>query len=55
VKDEFSSGREGAREVKEVLAAVRGMLVEMPLDFLKEEDVAEEGVALNAFTETLYT
>ncbi|KAI5812635.1 hypothetical protein BZA77DRAFT_252923 [Pyronema omphalodes] len=55
VKDEFSPGREGAREVKEVLAAIRGMLVEMPLDFLKEEDVAEEGVALNAFTETLYT
>ncbi|KAF8535067.1 hypothetical protein BDD12DRAFT_754061, partial [Trichophaea hybrida] len=55
VRSEFSPGAQGAREVKEILSAVRGMLVEMPLDFLKEEDVAKEGLGLNALTETLYT
>ncbi len=42
-------------EVKEVLSTIRGTLVEMPLLFLKEEDIAKEGVGLNAFTEELYT
>ena len=55
VRSEFSPGAQGAREVKEVLSAVRGTLVEMPLEFLKEEDVAKEGVGLNALTETIYT
>lgn len=55
VRSEFSPGAQGAREVKEILSAVRGMLVEMPLDFLKDEDVAQEGLGLNAFTEALYT
>lgn len=55
VASEFSPGAQGAREVKEILSAVRGTLVEMPLDFLKEEDVAKEGLGLNAFTEALYT
>lgn len=55
VSSEFSPGAQGAREVKEILSAVRGTLVEMPLDFLKEEDVAKEGLGLNAFTEALYT
>lgn len=55
VRSEFSPGAQGAREVKEILSAVRGMLVEMPLDFLSEEDIAQEGLGLNALTETLYT
>ncbi|KAE9977221.1 hypothetical protein BLS_001552 [Venturia inaequalis] len=45
----------GAQEVKEELAKVRGTLVEMPLLFLKEEDIAKEGLGLNAFVEDLYT
>ncbi|KAF2087356.1 phospholipase D/nuclease [Saccharata proteae CBS 121410] len=46
---------EGVKEVKEVLSRVKGMLVEMPLLFLKEEDIAKEGLGLNAFTEEVYT
>ncbi|KAL1589914.1 hypothetical protein WHR41_01104 [Cladosporium halotolerans] len=43
------------RQVKEELAKVRGTLVEMPLLFLKEEDIAKEGLGLNKFTEDVYT
>ncbi|KAF8453731.1 hypothetical protein BDZ91DRAFT_668435 [Kalaharituber pfeilii] len=46
---------QAAREVKQVLAHIRGHLVECPLYFLEEEDIAKEGVGLNAFTETVYT
>lgn len=55
VAENFSGGEQGVREVKEVLSTIRGTLVEMPLLFLKEEDIAKEGVGLNAFTEELYT
>jgi phospholipase D1/2 len=53
VRDEFPGG---VAEVKEWLSRVRGTLVEMPLDFLIEvEDLAKEGLSLNAFTDDLYT
>jgi len=55
VAENFSQGEQGVREVKEVLSTIRGTLVEMPLLFLKEEDIAQEGVGLNALTEELYT
>ncbi|KAF2005570.1 phospholipase D/nuclease, partial [Amniculicola lignicola CBS 123094] len=55
VAENFSQGDQGVREVKEVLSRVKGSLVEMPLLFLKDEDIAKEGVGLNAFTEELYT
>jgi phospholipase D1/2 len=55
VKEEFSPGDKGLQEVKEVLSRVRGTLVEMPLMFLKEEDIAKEGLSLNALTEEVYT
>ena len=45
----------GVGEVKELLSRVRGTLVEMPLLFLIKEDIAKEGVGLNAFTEEVYT
>jgi phospholipase D1/2 len=45
----------GVVEVKEELAKVRGTLVEMPLLFLKEEDIAKEGLGFNALVEDLYT
>ncbi|GAB7347274.1 hypothetical protein MBLNU459_g3363t2 [Dothideomycetes sp. NU459] len=45
----------GVQEVKEVLSTIRGTLVEMPLLFLKDEDIAKEGLGLNAFTEEVYT
>ncbi|KAI9716354.1 MAG: hypothetical protein M1812_005419 [Candelaria pacifica] len=55
VAENFSIGEQGAREVKELLAGVRGTLVEMPLLFLIEEDIAKEGLEFNAFTEEVYT
>lgn len=55
VRDDFAPGAEGAREVKEILSQVKGTLVEMPLMFLIEEDVAKSGLALNDLTEPIYT
>ena len=55
VKEEFSPGEQGLHEVKEILSRIRGTLVEMPLLFLKEEDIAKEGLGLNAWTEEVYT
>lgn len=45
----------GVQQVKEELSKVKGTLVEMPLLFLKSEDIAQEGLGLNAFTEEVYT
>ncbi|KIX00073.1 uncharacterized protein Z518_11000 [Rhinocladiella mackenziei CBS 650.93] len=45
----------GAQELKELLSKVKGTLVEMPLCFLQNEDIAKEGLTLNALTEELYT
>lgn len=55
VAESFSPGEQGLAEVKEILSRIKGNLVEMPLLFLKEEDIAKEGLGLNAFTETVYT
>lgn len=55
VAENFSPGAQGAGEVKELLSRVKGTLVEMPLLFLIKEDIAKEGVGLNAFTEEVYT
>ena len=55
VAENFPPGPEGVRVVKDMLSAVKGTLVEMPLLFLCEEDIALEGVSLNAFTEEVYT
>jgi phospholipase D1/2 len=42
-------------EVKEALSKVRGALVEMPLLFLSQEDIAKTGLSLNRFTDEIYT
>ena len=55
VRDDFPPGPEGIRQVKELLCRVKGTLVEMPLMFLIEEDIAKEGLTLNALTEEVYT
>lgn len=55
VRDNFAPGAEGARQVKELLSQVKGTLVEMPLMFLIDEDIAKEGLTLNDLTEPLYT
>ncbi|EEP79989.1 hypothetical protein UREG_04831 [Uncinocarpus reesii 1704] len=52
IRDEFP---EGVRAVKEELNKVKGTLVEMPLMFLIEEDIAQEGIGLNKLTEEIYT
>ncbi|KKZ67604.1 phospholipase D [[Emmonsia] crescens] len=52
VRDDFP---EGVQQVKEELSKVKGTLVEMPLMFLIEEDIAKEGMAFNSLTATLYT
>lgn len=45
----------GARELKELLSRVKGTLVEMPLCFLQNEDIAKEGLSFNALTAEIYT
>ncbi|RDW79250.1 putative phospholipase D (PLD) [Aspergillus mulundensis] len=55
VVSEKFPGPEGVNRVKELLSQVKGTLVEMPLMFLCEEDVAESGLTLNDLTEPLYT
>jgi phospholipase D1/2 len=55
VKEEFAEGEQGVREVKELLSQIRGTLVQMPLNFLADVDMAKEGLSLNAITEPIYT
>jgi phospholipase D1/2 len=55
VRDDFPPGPEGIKQVKDLLSRVKGTLVEMPLVFLVEEDIAKEGISLNALTEQIYT
>jgi phospholipase D1/2 len=53
VREEFPGG---VGEVKDWLARVRGMLVEMPLEFLVDvPDLAKEGLSFNGLTDELYT
>lgn len=52
VRDNFPGGVD---EVKEALAQIQGTLVEMPLMFLVNEDVAKSGLMLNPLTEPIYT
>lgn len=55
VSENYPPGEEGSRMVKEELCKIKGTIVEMPLLFLKDEDIAKEGIGLNAFTEEVYT
>lgn len=42
------------KEVKEKLDQIKGHLVWMPLDFLKDAEMAEPGLSVNQFTEVSY-
>jgi len=42
-------------EVKKQLDRIRGHLVWMPLDFLSEVEMAEKGLQVNSYTESVYT
>ena len=55
VADNFSPGQQGLKEMKDLLSTIKGNLVEMPLNFLIEENIAKQGLSLNALTEPIYT
>ena len=55
ITENFSTGVQGLRELKDLLSTIKGTLVEMPLLFLIDEDIAGQGLSLNAFTEVIYT
>lgn len=42
-------------DVRAALDQIKGHLVWMPLDFLKDIEMAEKGLAVNAWTESIYT
>jgi phospholipase D1/2 len=50
----WNGGDFTAKQVKKELAKVKGHLVWMPLDFLKDEAMAEPGLQVNAITESIY-
>lgn len=39
MRPNFPAGREGARQVKEILATIKGTLVDMPLQFMEFDDI----------------
>ena len=43
------------QEIRAKLDQIKGHLVWMPLDFLKDAQMAEGGIAVNAWTESIYT
>ncbi|KIW10513.1 hypothetical protein PV08_11477 [Exophiala spinifera] len=53
-KDNFPGGEEGVAAVKEELAKIRGMLVEMPLEFLAKTDIQIEDPGYNIITRQGY-
>jgi phospholipase D1/2 len=44
-----------ADEIKKKLDEIKGHLVWMPLDFLRDAPMAERGLSLNQYTESIYT
>lgn len=42
-------------DARKKLEQVKGHLVWMPLDFLKDADMAERGLQVNSWTESVYT
>ena len=42
-------------DVREKLAGVRGHLVWMPMRFLEDAEMAEKGLQVNQFTESVFT
>ena len=42
-------------EVRQKLDKIKGHLVWMPLDFLENAEMAEKGLQINAYTESIYT
>jgi len=42
-------------DVRSKLDQIKGHLVWMPMDFLKDAEMAEKGLQVNQFTESVYT
>jgi phospholipase D1/2 len=42
-------------DIRNKLNQIKGHLVWMPLDFLKDAEMAETGLQVNQFTESVYT
>jgi phospholipase D1/2 len=42
-------------EIRAKLDQIKGHLVWMPLDFLMDADMAEKGLQVNSYTESVYT
>jgi phospholipase D1/2 len=42
-------------DIRKTLDKVKGHLVLMPLDFLKDAQMAESGLQVNSWTESIYT
>lgn len=53
-KANFASGEAGVKEVKEELAKIRGMVIEMPLQFLAWTDIQIEDPGYNVITRQGY-
>ncbi|KAL4972864.1 hypothetical protein BDW66DRAFT_154355 [Aspergillus desertorum] len=53
--DNFSSGKEATPEVKNELSAIKGTLVEMPMDFLINCNIQPDDAAFNMYTRPGYT
>ncbi len=43
------------QDVRQKLDQIKGHLVWMPLEFLKDAEMAERGLQVNAYTESVYT
>lgn len=43
------------KDIKKQLDRIKGHLVWMPLDFLVDAEMAEPGLQVNQFTESIYT
>jgi phospholipase D1/2 len=44
-----------AEDARKKLNEIKGHLVWMPLDFLRDAEMAERGLAVNTWTESVYT
>ncbi|KAL4812173.1 hypothetical protein BDW67DRAFT_193964 [Aspergillus spinulosporus] len=53
--DHFSSGKEAIHEVKDELSAIKGTLVEMPMDFLINCNIQPDDAVFNMYTRSGYT
>lgn len=44
-----------AEDARQKLAQIKGHLVHMPMEFLEGAEMAERGLAVNSWTESVYT